>query len=168
MSSPHNSSISRLNNQSLLVSKGLQPSSASLWPFSGLSLLHPFLSCSGQPKPGHNTPGVLSPRLSRKEGSPLLAQGTIGSCSTTFSSAFTGKVLSSQTGLMLFGELLGVHFSSRSGLSIYLCLALGGPDSFPSRLRNSIRDWLPQSSEPVSSAQFESTSVVPCPVPLLA
>lgn len=86
-----------------LLSQGLQPFSASLLPFSLLSLLYLFLSCSGQPKPGHSTPGVLSVSLSRKDGSPSPAQGTVSSCSTTISSAFTGKLLSSQTALMLFG-----------------------------------------------------------------
>lgn len=112
---PPVSSISRLNNQSLFVLLGLWPSSGSLRPSSGLSLLHVFLSCSGGPN-SRNTPGVLSPRLSRKEGSPLLVQAHVP---LTISSAFTGKLLSSQTPLVLFGLVLGVYFSSRAGLKCF-------------------------------------------------
>ena len=39
--------------------------SASLWPFTGLAPVCPSLSCTGQPRPGHTTPDVLSAWLRR-------------------------------------------------------------------------------------------------------
>ncbi|RMC15731.1 hypothetical protein DUI87_07934 [Hirundo rustica rustica] len=50
-----------------------------------------------KPKPGHNTPGVLCLRLNGKKGSPPLPQGAVDSCSTTVSSAFTGKLITLRT-----------------------------------------------------------------------
>ena len=46
--------------------------SSSLWPFDGLSLVCPCLSCTGEPRTGPSAPGVASPLLSTGEGSPPL------------------------------------------------------------------------------------------------
>jgi len=45
--------------------------SSSLWPFAGLSPACLCLSCTGEPRTGHNTTGVASSKLSRGETSPL-------------------------------------------------------------------------------------------------
>jgi len=48
-----------------------------LWPFVGFSSVVPCLSCTGEPRSGHSTPGVASSVLNREDNLPQLISYTL-------------------------------------------------------------------------------------------
>jgi len=48
---------------------------SSFWTYAGLVPVSPYLSCMEEPRAGHSTPNMVSPVLSREEGSCLSIAG---------------------------------------------------------------------------------------------
>lgn len=65
------STLNSLNSLSL-SSRERCYSPSPFWSFTGLSVVTPYLSCTGEPKAGHSTPGMASPPLGKWMTSLLL------------------------------------------------------------------------------------------------